>query len=77
MGKYDALDESAVKGMFERHFFGTYKCLAKMEAHTSYLWRLTLYGNKLLSGSDDRTIRVWEADTHEYAQAPGYLGRAC
>ena len=32
--KYDALDESAVKGMFERLFFGTYKCLARMEGHT-------------------------------------------
>ena len=30
-GKYDALDETALKGMFERLFFGTYNCLAKME----------------------------------------------
>ena len=37
-GKYDALDESAVKGMFERLFFGTYKCLAMMEEHSRYAW---------------------------------------
>ena len=36
-GKYDALDESAVKGMFERLFFGTYKCLDKMEGHTRWV----------------------------------------
>ena len=29
-GRYDALDETALKGMFERLFFGTYKCLAKL-----------------------------------------------
>ena len=66
MGKYDALDESAVKGMFERLFFGTYKCLDRLEGHTSSVRCLTLYGNKLLSGSWDRTIRVWDADTHEH-----------
>ena len=65
-GKYDALDESAVKGMFERLFFGTYKCLDKMEGHTNRVWCLTLYGNKLFSASWDNTIRVWDADTHEH-----------
>ena len=65
-GKYDALDESAVKGMFERLFFGTYKCLARMEGHTSYVSCLTLYGNKLFSASADSTIRVWDADTHKH-----------
>ena len=65
-GKYDALDESAVKGMFERLFFGTYKCLARMEGHTGGVSCLTPYGNKLFSGSDDRTIRVWDADTHKH-----------
>ena len=58
-GKYDALDESAVKGMFERLFFGTYKCLARMEGHTHYVACLTPYGNKLFSGGWDKTIRVW------------------
>ena len=58
-GKYDALDEGAVKGMFERLFFGTYKCLARMEGHTFIVSCLTLYGNKLFSASDDSTIRVW------------------
>ena len=29
-GKYDALDDSAMKGMFERLFFVTYKCLATL-----------------------------------------------
>ena len=65
-GKYDALDESAVKGMFERLFFGTYKCLARMEGHTGGVTCLTLYGNKLFSGSFDRTIRVWDADRHKH-----------
>ena len=66
-GKYDALDESAVKGMFERLFFGTYKCLDKMEGHTRAVWCLTVYGNKLFSaGNEDRTIRVWDADTHKH-----------
>ena len=39
---------------------------------------LTLYGNKLFStgGSyDDRTIRVWDADTHEHlATMEGHTG---
>ena len=66
-GKYDALDETALKGMFERLFFGTYKCLAKLEGHTHGVRCLTLYGNKLFSaGGDDRNIRVWNADTHEH-----------
>ena len=50
-GKYDALDESAVKGMFERLFFGTYKCLAALEGHVHRVKCLTLYGNKLFSGN--------------------------
>ena len=65
-GKYDALDESAVKGMFERLFFGTYKCLARLEGHTSGMMCLTLYGNKLFSAGGDCTIRVWDADTHKH-----------
>ena len=60
-GKYDALDKTALKGMFERLFFGTYRCLATMEGHSSIVLCLTLYGNKLFSGGGygDRTIRVW------------------
>ena len=74
-GKYDALDESAVKGMFERLFFGTYKCLATLEGHTGHVRCLTLYGNKLFSGSWDNTIRVWDADTHEHlATLEGHAG---
>ena len=67
-GTYDALDKTALKGMFERLFFGTYKCLAKLEGHTGGVQSLTLYGNKLFSagGYNDRTIRVWDADTHEH-----------
>ena len=70
-GKYDALDKTALKGMFERLFFGTYKCLAKLEGHTGgvhcrSVYCLTLYGNKLFSAGDDGTIRVWDADTHEH-----------
>ena len=66
VGKYDALDETALKGMFERLFFGTYKCLARLKGHTHGVRSLTLYGNKLFSGGFDRTIRVWNADTHEH-----------
>ena len=69
-GKYGALDETALKGMFERLFFGTYRCLAKLEGHTAAVRCLTLYGNKLFSacgsGGFDGTIRVWDADTHEH-----------
>ena len=74
-GKYDALDEGAVKGMFERLFFGTCKCLDRLEGHTGGVWCLTLYGNKLFSGSNDRTIRVWDADTHKHlATLEGHTG---
>ena len=75
-GKYDALDKTALKGMFERLFFGTYKCLAKLEGHTRAVLCLALYGNKLFSaGGDDRTIRVWDADTHEHlATMEGHRG---
>ena len=76
-GKYDALDETVLKGMFERLFFGTYKCLAKLEGHTGGVHCLTLYGNKLFScgGYDDGTIRVWDADTHEHlANLEGHTG---
>ena len=58
-GKYDALDKTALKGMFERLFFGTYRRLAKLEGHTDAVTSLILYGNKLFSGSFDKTIRVW------------------
>ena len=75
-GKYDALDETCLKGMFERLFFGTYRCLVKLQGHTGTVRCLTLYGNKLFSGGfDDRTIRVWDADTHEHlATMEGHTG---
>ena len=74
-GKYDALDKTALKGMFERLFFGTYKCLAKLEGHHRSVMCLTLYGNKLFSAGGDRTIRVWDADTHEHlATMEGHTG---
>ena len=78
-GKYGALDETALKGMFERLFFGTYKCLAKLEGHTHGVLCLALYGNKLFSAGGyggDRTIRVWNADTHEHlATMKGHTDR--
>ena len=76
-GKYDALDETALKGMFERLFFGTYRCLAKLQGHTRSVKCLTHYGSKLFSGGDysDCTIRVWDADTHEHlATMEGHIG---
>ena len=78
-GKYDALNESAMKSMFERLFFGTYKCLATLKGHTNEVYSLTHYsnkrGNKLFSGGDDKTIRVWNADTHEHlATLEGHTG---
>ena len=74
-GKYDALDETALKGMFERLFFGTYKCLAKLE-HNLEVRCITYYENeKVFSGSLDRRIRVWCADTHEHqATLEGHTG---
>ena len=61
-GKYDALDETVLKGMFERLFFGTYRCLAKLKEHTGGVVCLALYGNKLFSGGGtaDRNISVWD-----------------
>ena len=66
-GKYNALDETALKGMFERLFFGTYRCLATMEGHTGSVLCLALYGNKLFSGGGhgDGTIRVWNVKEEE------------
>ena len=64
-GKYDALDKTALKGMFERLFFGTYRCLAKLEGHIGSVECLTLYCDKLFSaGAGDGTICAWNADTH-------------
>ena len=77
-GKYNALDETALKGMFESLFFGTYRCLARLEGHPGSVRCLALYGNKLFSsgyGDDDSTVRVWDADTHEHlATMEGYTG---
>ena len=55
----------------EAHFeplFPIPKCieLATLKGHTNDVYCLTLYGNKLFSGSFDKTIRVWNADTHEH-----------
>ena len=53
----------------------THKHLATLEGHTDWVTCLTLYGNKLFSGSDDRTIRVWDADTHKHlATLEGHTG---
>ena len=44
----------------------THKHLATLEGHTDGVRCLTLYGDKLFSGSMDDTIRVWDADTHKH-----------
>ena len=40
--------------------------MATLEGHTSFVLCLTVYKNKLFSGSRDHTIRVWDADTHAH-----------
>ena len=37
-----------------------------LEGHTNTVYCLTIYKNKLFSGSSDKTIRVWDADTHAH-----------
>jgi WD40 repeat protein len=63
-GKCSAIDTSAMKGMFEGLFFGTYRSLAILRGHSGGVRCLALYGDKLFSGGRDSTIRVWNADTH-------------
>ena len=48
-----------MKSMFERLFFGTYKCLATLERHANSVNYFALYGNKLFSGSYEKIICVW------------------
>ena len=39
---------------------------------------LTIYKNKLFSGSADHTIRVWDADTHAHvATLEGHTNSVC
>merc|ERR1711907_658003 len=39
--------------------------LYTLRGHTSYVYCLTVVGDKVYSGSDDETIRVWDTGTHE------------
>ena len=40
--------------------------ITTLEGHTDAVYCLTVVGNKLYTGSDDRTIRVWDIDTHQH-----------
>ena len=43
--------------------------ITTLEGHTDAVYCLTVVGNKLYTGSDDRTIRVWDIDTHQHITA--------
>jgi WD40 repeat protein len=69
-GKYDALDEKVLKGIFERLFFGTYMCqdLEVEKGGSSPVHSvscLSFHGNKIFAGGDGESIQVWSADTHK------------
>ena len=60
-------DPAFIKAYFEPLIrIPAYIELATLEGHTKCVDSLTLYGDKLFSGSRDRSIRVWNADTHEH-----------
>ena len=40
--------------------------IATLQGHTRGVSCLTVVGNKLYSGSHDKTIGVWETDTHQH-----------
>ena len=40
--------------------------ITTLQGHTDCVWCLTVVGNRLYSGSYDRTIRVWDTDTHQH-----------
>ena len=40
--------------------------ITTLQGHTHYVNCLTVVGKKLYSGSRDRTIRVWDTDTHQH-----------
>ena len=40
--------------------------IATLQGHTSFLTCLAVVGNKVYSGSDDKTIRVWDAERLEH-----------
>ena len=42
-----------------------YTEIATLRGHTDYVWCLTIHENKLYSGGYDKTIRVWNTETHE------------
>ena len=43
----------------------TYETIAILRGHTDSVNCLTLHENKLFSGGDDMTIRVWNTETYE------------
>ena len=58
-------------GFFKEHFkdllslpSGTH--IATLEGHTDAVNCLIVVGDKVYSGGDDDTIRVWDVDTHEH-----------
>ena len=40
--------------------------IATLRGHTSWVECLAIAGRKLYSGSEDRTIRIWDTDTYEH-----------
>lgn len=39
------------------------KCLRTLVGHTGGVWSSQMAGNIVISGSTDRTLKVWNADT--------------
>lgn len=53
------------------HLLQTGACERLLEGHTSYVTCLaTLPHNRLVSGSNDHTLRVWDAEVSRASSSP-------
>ena len=60
----------AIPSFIWKHFGGFLRTplhteIATLRGHTDMVTCLTLHENKLYTGSDDNTIRIWNTETHE------------
>lgn len=44
-------------------FKSIFQCLRTLVGHTGGVWSSQMQGNIIISGSTDRTLKVWNADT--------------